>query len=125
VRKSGSNLAELDFPSLHALRIEIKKLRYAAEFFSSLYDRKDLREYLSALAELQELLGHLNDGATVERLLDILRDSDSPGEQLEAVGVLRGWTAAMTRARLEQLPEAWKRFRDCRAFWKNGKGEER
>ena len=123
--KSGHRLAELDAVGLHALRIEIKKLRYAADFFSALYDKKDVREYLNALADLQELLGGLNDAATVERLLEPLRETEGSGQRLEGVGLLRGWTAASTRAHLDQLPTAWERFRQCGVFWKSkasGKG---
>jgi triphosphatase len=118
VTRRGRALAELDFAALHALRIEIKQLRYAAEFFATLYDKKDLREYLNALAFLQELLGGLNDAATVEHLLEPLRESEGAGASLEAVGLLRGWAMASTRARLNQLPPAWDRFRECGVFWK-------
>jgi CHAD domain-containing protein len=123
VLKTGKNIGELDAPGLHALRIEIKKLRYAAEFFSALYEKKDVREYLIALTGLQELLGGLNDAATVERLLEPLRRGESAGERGEAVGLLRGWTAAGTRARLDRLPKAWDEFRDRGVFWKKVRDE--
>ena len=115
--KTGRHLAQLDPAGLHALRIDIKKLRYAAEFFSALYDRRQMRDYLSALAALQELLGGLNDAATVERLMKPLREGNGGPSQLEAAGVVRGWTAAATRSRLDQLPQAWERFRACAIFW--------
>jgi triphosphatase len=118
VSNRGHHLTELDLPGLHALRIEIKKLRYAAEFFSALYDKKPVREYFTELAALQELLGGLNDAATVERLLEPLREGNGSGQLLEGVGLLRGWTAAGTRARVDQLPSAWERFRQCGVFWK-------
>ena len=79
VLKSGHSLRGLDSVGLHALRIEIKKLRYAAEFFSTLYNKSEVREYLTALTDLQELLGGLNDAVTVERLLEPLRESDGAG----------------------------------------------
>jgi inorganic triphosphatase YgiF len=107
---------ESDHAELHRLRIEIKKLRYAAEFFSSLYDRK-VKGYTGALAGLQELLGGLNDAATVERLCALLRRSDAEHPNDEAIGLVRGWAAASARTHLEQLPQAWKRFRDTDAFW--------
>mgnify|MGYP003693557071 CR=1 FL=1 len=103
--KSGHRLAELDPVGLHALRIEIKKPRYAAEFFSALYEKKDVREYLNALAALQELLGGLNDAATVERLLEPLRETEGSGRRLEGVGLLRGWTAASTRVPSRSTPD--------------------
>jgi len=117
VLRTGRRLAQLDLVGLHALRIEIKKLRYAAEFFSALYDKKAVREYLTALAALQELLGGLNDAATVERLMKPLRESGDSRPQTEAPGLVRGWTAAATQARIDQLPQAWDRFRACAIFW--------
>ena len=118
VLKSGDGLGELDPIGLHALRIEIKKLRYAADFFSALYNKGEVREYSTTLAALQELLGGLNDAVTVERLLEPLRESDGAGQWLEASGLIRGWSASNSRARLDQLGDAWQRFRDSKAFWR-------
>jgi inorganic triphosphatase YgiF len=116
--KGGHGLGQLDAIALHALRIEIKKLRYAAEFFSTLYNKSAVREYLTTLADLQELLGGLNDAATIERLLEPLRESNGPGEWLEAPGLIRGWAASNSRTRLDQLGDAWQHFRDCKVFWR-------
>ena len=99
------------------MRIEIKKLRYAADFFSTLYNKGEVRDYLAALAGLQELLGALNDATTVERLLETLRQSANAQERSEAPGLVRGWTAFASRARLDQLADAWQRFRDSKLFW--------
>ena len=117
VVKRGRKHARLDPPGLHRLRIEIKKLRYAAEFFSSLYERKAVRSYTGALAALQELLGTLNDAATVERLCEALREGHDEAADREAVGAVRGWAAATAHDRLEQLPQAWKHFREVGTFW--------
>jgi triphosphatase len=117
VLKSGHRWGKLDPAGLHALRIEIKKLRYAAEFFSTLYNKSEVREYLTALAELQELLGGLNDAATVERLLESLRQSDGASQWLEAAGLIRGWVAFGSRAHLNQLAEVWQRSLNSEAFW--------
>jgi triphosphatase len=117
VLKRGHSLGELDPAGLHALRIEIKKLRYAADFFAGLYNKGEVREYLTDLADLQELLGGLNDAVTVERLLEPLRESDGVGRWLEAPGLIRGWAACGSRARLDQLGELWQHFRDCKTFW--------
>ncbi len=119
VIKRGRDLAGLDAAALHALRIDIKKVRYAAEFFSSLYDSDAVRDYTDALAHLQSLLGGLNDAATVERLCEQLRPPpENPnGTLLEAVGLVRGWAVATARAHLEVLPDAWTAFRAVRKFW--------
>jgi len=117
--KSGHGLEKLDAAGLHALRIQIKKLRYAAEFFSALYNKGEVREYLSGLADLQELLGGLNDAVTIERLLEPLRESEGANQWLEAPGLIRGWAACGSRARLDQLAEAWQRFEDSKVFWRH------
>jgi inorganic triphosphatase YgiF len=119
VVKRGRDLAGLDATALHALRIDIKKVRYAAEFFSSLYAANATQAYTDTLARLQSLLGGLNDAATVERLCERLRPApESPDRALlEAIGLVRGWAVATARAHLELLPAAWSAFRDTKKFW--------
>jgi CHAD domain-containing protein len=117
VRKAGRGHAQLDTAGLHLLRIEIKKLRYAAEFFSRLWERKAVREYTAALAALQELLGSLNDAATAERLCEALREPAGGPDCAEALGLVRGWAAGSARAQLARLPEAWDAFRKSACFW--------
>lgn len=63
--RRGKGLARLDRVHRHRVRIEAKKLRYAAEFFgSSLVSDKEHRRYgrfLKSLEALQDVLGELND----------------------------------------------------------------
>jgi len=117
VIKRGRGHAQLDHAGLHALRIEGKKLRYAAEFVGGLFERKAVRAYLGALTRLQELLGGLNDAATVDRLCHALRAACAQEPAGEAIGMLRGWAAALAEDHLSSLPKAWKRFRDTERFW--------
>jgi CHAD domain-containing protein len=56
---------------LHRVRIACKKLRYALEFFASLYPRKQVARLLATLKNLQDHLGEHND--LVMQLAD-LRD---------------------------------------------------
>jgi len=48
----------------HEARIALKKARYGAEFFESLFSGKDARAYLRDLAMIQDQLGDENDRAT-------------------------------------------------------------
>ncbi|WP_244815337.1 CHAD domain-containing protein [Caballeronia sp. Lep1P3] len=59
--KRGHGLAELDDETRHRARIAAKKVRYATEFFSSLFDRRAVKHYISALSDLQDDLGWRND----------------------------------------------------------------
>lgn len=71
VRKQGKDIAALAPDPRHQLRIDIKKLRYAAEFFwgvSPKSGRGRQREFIEDLAELQDVLGTLNDMAAAHAL---------------------------------------------------------
>ncbi len=73
VRKGGKALAKLDPERRHQLRIEVKKLRYAVEFFASLPKHGDWegrqKAFLGSLESMQESLGELNDVETARDLL--------------------------------------------------------
>jgi triphosphatase len=115
VRRHGRDLAALDPVALHALRIEIKKLRYATEFFQSLFARKAVRTWIDATAVLQSLLGTLNDAAVTQRLLGRLDGGEA--DSARACGLVRGFTAARADGVLGQVAPAWARFRDAKPFW--------
>ncbi|HEY8567158.1 MAG TPA: CHAD domain-containing protein [Beijerinckiaceae bacterium] len=72
VRRRAKDLADLDPEARHEVRIEAKKLRYAASFVASLATgEKALKrqaKFLKAIERLQEHLGALNDIATLEHL---------------------------------------------------------
>lgn len=64
VRKQGKRLTDLDPQQRHKLRINVKKLRYAVDFFKSLYrdrDQNELTDFSDRLKQLQSALGSLND----------------------------------------------------------------
>ena len=115
VRHHGKTLAALTTDELHALRIEIKKLRYAVEFFESLYPRRAVRAFLGGAADLQELLGQLNDATTTGHLLDGI--GQDTADLRRAGGIVLGWTAARTITDMAHLGTAWRRFEAARPFW--------
>jgi adenylate cyclase len=82
--------AHTDDPaSLHALRIGIKRLRYALEFFSPLAPRRAMQRVLKQLATLQDTLGQLNDLSSAGAML-----MDCAGDDprlREAVTLIGGW----------------------------------
>lgn len=108
-RKRGKGMDRSDPDALHRLRIELKKLRYACEFFAPLYPRRKSREYLKRLTALQEILGSLNDCAVASRLLL------AAGPR--RTGYLRGYLAAQRDRQLEAFARAWPRFDQARPFW--------
>ena len=75
-----------DAAARHRLRIALKRLRYAVEFFAPLFAGGKLERYLRSAAALQELLGHMNDLAVASELLaQAPRAAQSP--------LARGWLA--------------------------------
>lgn len=116
-RRAGRGLADLDTVALHALRIEVKKLRYAAEFLQRLFRRTAVRDYIAATAELQEILGGLNDAAVTARLLAGLDCTDP--RLAHAAGLVHGWSAARAAEGLGHLSHAWSRFEAARPFWRS------
>jgi CHAD domain-containing protein len=117
VKKHGRNIDRLAFKDLHRLRISIKRLRYAMEFFEPL-GRKRVHDALETLSGLQDLLGRLNDDATAWKLLDALAVADRAAEYQQAVGFMRGWTARDGEQCRGRLGEAWKRFGKLGRWWR-------
>lgn len=116
LHKKARRLAEAasvsDPASLHALRIGIKRLRYALEFFAPLARRKRHRDGVELLASLQDTLGQINDLANAGRLLDECAGDDP--RLREAVTLIGGWHAARYAALLESVPPAVHRLHRLR-----------
>lgn len=95
--KRGRRLANLDTQRRHRARIAAKKLRYATEFFASLYSRQRLRLYRAVLSILQDDLGWRNDVAVADGLLATLH-TDHPKAAIGA-GFVRGHLVARVAER--------------------------
>lgn len=94
--------------SLHALRIGIKRLRYALEFYSPLASPKAMRHMLDQLAHLQETLGHINDLASAGELLMACADDDP--RLREAVTLIGGWHGPRHHELLASVPKNLQRL---------------
>jgi triphosphatase len=76
IKKHSGDLAKADDEHRHQVRKDAKRLRYAAEFFASLFEtKKSLRRYkrfISGMEALQDQLGVLNDMATKPQVFENL-----------------------------------------------------
>ena len=115
--QAGRQVDTLDDKRLHALRILAKKLRYSAEFFAALYDRKKAGPFLAALSEVQEVLGQINDVAVAHRLLDELAAMPELAVHGEAVTLAKGWIAHGLSRQIAALRKAIRRFARQSEFW--------
>ncbi|CAN7618722.1 CHAD domain-containing protein [Rhizobium sp. LjRoot258] len=82
LKKHGMALAAVDDEHRHEVRKDAKKLRYAAEFFGSLFDSergtRRHKKFIAAMADLQDDLGALNDLATGPDVLEKYGLADHP-----------------------------------------------
>ncbi len=122
VLKLGKGFADLPTEQRHEVRIALKKLRYATEFFRRLYKPKDAKPYLKALAGLQDSIGHLNDVAVAGRLMDALtakaKGSAADRAALQrAAGTVVGWHEHGVAVLEPQIVADWHDFAHARPFW--------
>jgi len=68
VEPTGRSLTRMEEEARHQLRIQVKKLRYAVEFFDRLYPSKDKKRFREAAEQVQEALGRLNDLRTARAM---------------------------------------------------------
>jgi triphosphatase len=107
VEQHGDGCDWADAAARHQVRIRLKRLRYACEFFVACFKRKRVRRYLNHLEALQDLLGELNDLARARQLL-----ADPAGLAGMQSAFIKGWLAAREDALIVSLAEAWRAFRD-------------
>ncbi len=119
VRKEMGRFTELSVEGRHQCRIDIKKLRYAADFFSGLYPAKRGQRLLPLLASLQDRLGALNDVAVARDKLEALVLRDGSAELAWAAGQLIGWHAGRSGRLLEQVLTDWAAVEKIPAFWRD------
>jgi inorganic triphosphatase YgiF len=117
IRENGADLRALDVKKRHKLRIRVKNLRYAVEFFAGVFPGKKNAERreaaLTALKELQDQLGALNDLARREALA---ANGHDLGEH--AHGLLTPKEADVDQL-LDRAQKAHADFAKVKSFWKS------
>lgn len=115
VLKRGKKLVELPDEERHEVRIALKNLRYAGEFFAGCFDEvADPTPLLRAAGALQGLLGAHNDAASADAFLS---DQQNP-EAAHGAGVVAGWYARNALIADASLAREWKKFRNVEPFWR-------
>jgi inorganic triphosphatase YgiF len=130
IRHRGKRLAQLNAEQLHRLRIQVKKARYATDFFAGVYTgrkaAKHCKKVKSSLMQLQNCLGKFNDIVTHRALFsDIIANrpkgvSEEQGRHRAfAAGLIVGDQQAQVQKLLDRARKAFSRFDDAKAFWKS------
>ena len=113
--KAGRGLEKLDDAARHKVRIDAKKLRYAAEGFETLYGHKAASRFIKHLKALQDELGELNDIVTGETLF--LGLGLSP-EAAFAAGELVGRRAEHKPRHLHRAAKGLQELTALAPFWR-------
>jgi triphosphatase len=117
VRKRGKNILDLPADERHEVRVMLKALRYATEFFGGLFpSAATVRTYARAAARLQDVLGMFNDMVMVTDLVQRLQLSGD-ARAARAAGILVGWYGRGAQVDQDELRQAWDAFRAAKPFW--------
>jgi len=128
ILKRGRKLRELDPLRRHKLRIQVKKTRYAAEFFVGAFPgrkaQRRCKQLIEGLEPLQDCLGELNDIA-VERKLTAKLATQHPqtrrrgggNETAFAAGELTGRDQARLESLLASAEESFDGFARAKPYW--------
>jgi triphosphatase len=116
LKAAGSAMAELDATALHEMRLDAKRLRYAAEPFAALWPGRAARRFARRLAELQEALGLANDATVAAQLARRLAGRGAGGF---AIGTVTGFAAGRAEGSRIAAIAAWNRLRKAGPFWKS------
>lgn len=115
--KAGRDLARLEPEARHRLRIRIKKLRYASEFFGgALSDStKQRKQFAARLEALQDCLGALNDIEANRRLMAQVMDDT---RERSGDGAAPVADEEDVNALLLQSEKTFAAFRKAKPFWR-------
>lgn len=116
-RRLAKEAHRLEEQELHALRLRLKKLRYAAEFFASLFPERRVRTYLKSISRSQQSLGHVNDARTLTTLLEPLACRVEAESGAKALGAVAGFHAGRVEALLAEARTDVRTFARARRFW--------
>jgi inorganic triphosphatase YgiF len=115
VERLAQDWQSLDREQRHDVRKRAKKLRYAAEFFSSLYKPKPVKRYLDRLQGLQQILGAMNDGVAAQVLMaQFIQQDASLGH---VAGLVVGWLACEAKRSEADLEQAIADLVKTKDFW--------
>ena len=115
-RKLGKKIRTLDPTQLHRLRILIKKLRYATDFFGALWPHRRTKYFLSALKDLQQALGIFHDTTVAMNLIASLA-ADGGADVKVGVERINDWLASEQRRKRKELIALWSKFAKRQLFW--------
>jgi CHAD domain-containing protein len=108
VRAYNDVLAEADGATLHALRIEFKRLRYAVALFADLLGNS-VKDFVKEVKAIQDHLGRMQDIVTAQGNLNPMVSQLTDG-QAESLQLYLDHIEAESQELRQKVDELWTRF---------------
>ena len=116
--RCASGFRSLSPKDRHRLRIEAKRLRYAADVFVSLYRHpKRAGAFIACLEEVQDSLGELNDVVVGERLAREAAHGIRKAPHTFVAGRITGALKARVAPLMDRAEAALSAFAEAKPFW--------
>ncbi len=112
VRAYDPILADASDETLHALRIEFKRLRYAVSIFEAVLGT-GIDEFVTELKTIQDHLGDLHDIIAAEERLSAITNELDPETEAEALYALQQYVEKMEQTRTDlraSFGDVWRHF---------------
>ncbi len=108
VRAYDARIADADPNTLHALRIEFKRLRYLVSLFAEVLGTS-IKDFVKELKAIQDHLGRLNDLHVAQERLNAMRE-DLDEAEAEALGKYVDSLHVEEEKLRAQVDDIWRRF---------------
>lgn len=126
ISKKVDDIDGIDPRQRHKLRIAVKKLRYACEFFAGLFDGRkptnERRRFASILKALQESLGALNDIEVHKRIAVTIahprKRTRKQAEKALAMGFIAGQEQQQMASCIAAAEKIGEQLSNSKKFWK-------
>lgn len=113
----GARMDALTIPERHEMRKTAKTLRYAVEFFGSLFEEKKVAPYRRALKKLQEGFGALNDAAEAVKLRRLILGEAADPALVEAVEAAIAASETTMQEAFPLAEQRWRALKSTPRFW--------
>lgn len=118
-KRRGKHFAAQSGSERHRLRIALKKLRYASELLSALYEPDNVGRFTKRLKKLQNHLGDVNDVRVAHDIVDELAKPTQPDSPaiMNAGEALIGWHEQRLAKREPKLRTELRQLLEAEPFW--------
>lgn len=114
----GSAVDFGDPPTLHPLRIDLKRFRYAAQFFRDFFPAEARAPFFGVMSALQTRLGEVNDAVVAATIADAA-GTGLGAAAARAAGCIAGYRGTEAAAAARAAEELWRALAAAPPYWLN------